>query len=407
MKKLNSEKRNQYRNLVTAFGSPLYVYEAETIENQIKKLNKAFSEFDHRLLYAAKALGNQNILKLVKKAGCGLDAVSIHEVELGLRAGFKPEEILFTPSNVPFAEIEKAKNLGVHINIDSLSALRKFGQAFGSTYPVFVRINPHILAGGNPKIQTGHIDSKFGISIFQLNEIEAIVKAFSIDVEGLHVHTGSEFLDPGVFLQGAQILFQAVKSFPNIRFIDFGSGFKVAYKEGDVVTPIEDLGQQLAKAIKEFQENIRHKIQIWFEPGKFLVSEAGIFLCTVTTLKRTPSSVFLGVDTGLNHLIRPMMYDAYHEIENLDREGPDDHVYNVAGFICETDTLGYNRALPESMEGDVLAIRNAGAYGFSMASNYNARLRPAEVLILDGEARLIRKREELEDLLKNQLELEI
>jgi diaminopimelate decarboxylase len=406
MKKLSSEKRNLLKRLVAEFGSPLYVYEAETIESQVKKLNKAFSNFDHRLLYAAKALGNQAILKLARKAGCGLDAVSIQEVELGLKAGFAPDQILFTPSNVPFSEIEKARELEIHINIDSLSALRKYGQAFGGSHPVFVRINPHILAGGNPKIQTGHIDSKFGISIFQVAEIEAIVKAFQIKVEGLHVHTGSEFLDPGVFLQGAKILFQAANSFPDIRYIDFGSGFKVAYKEGDVVTPIEELGNQLAEAISDFQEKRREKVQIWFEPGKFLVSESGILLCTITTIKRTPSSVFLGVDTGLNHLIRPMMYDAYHEIENIDRQGPADHVYNIAGLICETDTLGYNRAFPESQEGDVLAIRNAGAYGFSMASNYNSRLRPAEILLVKGQAKLIRKREELQDLLANQIELE-
>ena len=407
MKKTKLEKRKLYQDLISTFGSPLYVYDAQLIEKQIKRLNSAFSGFDHKLHYAAKALNNQAILKLVKSHGCGLDAVSIQEVELGLLAGFPKEEILFTPSNTSFSEIEKAAELGVHINIDSLSALRKFGQSKGGGFPVFIRINPHILAGGNPKIQTGHIDSKFGISIFQLAEIEAIVKAFGIDVEGLHVHTGSEFLDAGVFLQGAQILFQAAKSFPELRYIDFGSGFKVAYKEDDVVTPIEELGRQLSEAIAEFQKTRTEAIQVWFEPGKFIVSESGTLLCTVTTLKRTPSSVFLGVDSGLNHLVRPMMYDAYHEIENISRTGPADHVYNVVGYICETDTLGYSRALPESQEGDILAIHNAGAYGFSMSSQYNSRLRPAEVLILKGKPVLIRERETLADLLRGQVDIEI
>jgi diaminopimelate decarboxylase len=405
MKKIKAEKRQVLNDLVTQFGSPLYVYDAQIIEKQIKRLKTAFSGFDHKLHYAAKSLNNQAILKLVKNLGCGLDAVSIQEVELGLLAGYQKEEILFTPSNVAFSEIEKAVELGVHVNIDSLSALRKFGQTKGGSFPVFIRINPHILAGGNPKIQTGHIDSKFGISIFQLTEIEAIVKAFGIHVEGLHVHTGSEFLDAGVFLQGAQILFQAAKSFPELRYIDFGSGFKVAYKEDDVVTPIEELGKQLAEAIGEFQKTRTQPIQVWFEPGKFIVSESGTLLCTVTTLKRTPSSVFLGVDSGLNHLIRPMMYDAYHEIENISRTEPSDHVYNVVGYICETDTLGYNRALPESNEGDILAIHNAGAYGFSMASQYNSRLRPAEVLILKGKPILIRNRETIEDLLRGQIDV--
>jgi diaminopimelate decarboxylase len=407
MKKTKEDRREEYKKLVELYGSPLYVYDSILIENQVNKLKSAFSGFDCKLHYAAKALNNQAILKLVREFGCGLDAVSIHEVELALLAGFPKEEILFTPSNAPFSEIEKAVELGIHINIDSLSALRKFGQTFGSGFPVFIRINPHILAGGNPKIQTGHIDSKFGISIFQLSEIEAIVKAFEIQVEGLHVHTGSEFLDAGVFLQGAQILFQAAKSFPDLKYIDFGSGFKVAYSESDVVTPVEELGRQLSLAIHEFIKTRNQPIQVWFEPGKFLVSESGTLLCTINTLKRTPSSVFLGVDTGLNHLIRPMMYDAYHEIENISRTGPADHVYNVVGYICETDTLGYSRALPESFEDDVLAIHNAGAYGFSMASNYNSRLRPAEVLLYKGKPHLIRQRDVLEDLLRGQVDFNI
>lgn len=405
MKNTPIEKREKLFQLLSKYGSPLYVYDGDAIERQISALNQAFSAFDHRILYAAKALGNQAILKLIHKSGCGLDAVSIFEAELGLMAGFEPEAILFTPSNAPFGELEKAVEMGIHLNIDSLSALRKFGQRFGSSYPVFIRINPHILAGGNPKIQTGHIDSKFGISIFQLKEIEAVVRAFQIQVEGLHIHTGSEFVDPYVFLQGARILFDVAASFPALKYIDFGSGFKVAYQEGDPVTPIAELGQLLAQEIEEFLKIRGSAVQIWFEPGKFLVSEAGCLLCSVTTHKQTPSSSFLGVDSGLNHLLRPMMYDAYHSIENISKSGPADHVYNVVGYICETDTLGYQRFLPETHEGDVLCIHNAGAYGFSMASQYNGRPRPAEVLIWKGEERLIRRRETLDDLLSTQIDL--
>lgn len=398
------EKRERLLQIMAEYGSPLYVYDGDLIMQQITTLKKAFSSFDHRILYAAKALGNQAILKLIQQSGCGLDAVSIFEAELGLMAGFEPDDILFTPSNAPFEELSRAVDMGIHLNIDSLSALRKFGQRFGSSYPVFIRINPHILAGGNPKIQTGHIDSKFGISIFQLKEIEAVVQAFQIQVDGLHIHTGSEFVDPHVFLQGARILFDVAASFPALKFIDFGSGFKVAYQEGDPVTPIAELGQLLAQEIENFLKVRRSAVQIWFEPGKFLVSEAGCLLCTVTTHKQTPSSSFLGVDSGLNHLLRPMMYDAYHSIENISKSGPADHVYNVVGYICETDTLGYQRFLPETQEGDVLCIHNAGAYGFSMASQYNGRPRPAEVLIWKGEGRLIRRREVLDDLLATQID---
>lgn len=407
MQPIPESQRQQFLQLIKTYGSPLYVYDGEVIARQVKKLQQAFSGFDHRLHYAVKALSNQAILKLVRKLGCGLDAVSIQEVQLGLLAGFQSDDILFTPSNADFDEIVKAVDLGVSVNLDSLSALEKFGRKYGGNYPIFVRINPHILAGGNPKIQTGHIDSKFGISIFQLSEIEDLVWKYGIRVEGLHVHTGSEFLDPGVFLQGAQILFKAAASFPDVRFVDFGSGFKVEYQEGDVVTPVNELGRQLAEAIAAFQKDRKQPIQVWFEPGKYMVSEAGYLLTTVTTLKQTPSSAFLGVDTGLNHLIRPMMYDAYHEIENISTNDPKEHVYNVVGYICETDTLGYQRAMPETKEGDILAIHNAGAYGFSMASNYNGRLRPAEILLWNGKANLIRKRDDLQQQLANQLDVEI
>lgn len=405
---LDTKTTRLYCELANRFGTPLYVYDGAVIESQVARLKHAFSGFQHKIHYAAKALTNQNILKLIRHLGCGLDAVSIGELQLGLLAGYPAADILFTPSNAPFSEIEEAALLGVHINLDSISALEKFGQKFGGSYPVFVRINPHILAGGNPKIQTGHIDSKFGISIFQLNEIQEIVSRYGIWVEGLHVHTGSEFLDADVFLQGARILFEAARHFPKLRYVDFGSGFKVAYHQADIVTPIENLGNQLAKAVAGFQTQLGRPVEIWFEPGKFLVSDAGTLLTTVTTVKRTPSSTFLGVDTGLNHLIRPMMYDAYHSIENISKSADSEqYIYNVAGNICETDTIGYNRSLPLTDEGDVLAIRNAGAYGFSMASQYNSRFRPAEVLIWNGQPHLIRQRENIDDLLRNQKQADL
>lgn len=400
---LNSIQRSQYIDLVNQYKTPLYVYEGDLIISQIRRLKSAFSGFDHQLLFAAKALDNQTILRLIKREGLGLDAVSINEVELGLLAGFEPCDILFTPSNPSFEDIAKAVQFGVHITLESISALKKFGNRYGGGYPVFIRINPHILAGGNPKIQTGHIDSKFGISIFQIAEILELVNEFGIQVEGLHVHTGSEFLDSGVFLQGAELLFQAATHFPEIRFIDFGSGFKIKNRSDDAETPIEELGRKIALAVGEFNKSRPQPVQIWFEPGKYLVMQSGTLLTRVTTVKKSPTSVFLGVDTGLSHLIRPMFYDAYHPIENISREEAPDHIYSVVGNICETDTLGYNRQLPETSEEDVLAIRNAGAYGFTMASQYNGRFRPAEVLILGGKAHLIRKRETLDDLLKNQI----
>lgn len=350
---------------------------------------------------------NLAIIRLVKKLGTGLDTVSIEEVELGLRAGFKPEEILFTPNMVPFSEIERAASLGVHINIDSIPMLEHFGHAFGGRLPIFLRINPHIMAGGNERISTGHIDSKFGISIHQMRHVERIVASHGMHIHGLHMHTGSDILDADVFLRGAELLLETATLFPELRYLDLGSGFKVAYKEGDITTDIEDLGKRITERIKQFNSDREHPVELWFEPGKFLVSEAGTLLVRVTLLKQTTATVFAGVDSGLNHLIRPMMYGSYHHIENVSEPHGTPHIYTVVGNICETDTFGWDRKIAEIKEGHLLAIRNAGAYGHSMASNYNSRLRPPEILIHEGKAQLIRRRETIEDLLATQVDPEL
>ncbi len=410
----NHEKRMNPSNLIPGinledlaneYGTPLYVYHAEKILEQYEAIKKSFEGVDLRIMYAAKALTNINILKLLRNAGSGLDAVSLEEVYLALKAGFQPHDILFTPNSVGFSEIVEAVDLGVRINIDNLSILEQFGKKYGNSVPVCARLNPHITAGGNAKIQTGHIDSKFGISILQLNQLKAVVDQYHIHIAGLHVHTGSDFLNADVFLQGAQIVFDAAVDFPDLEFIDFGSGFKVSYKEGDVVTDIKELGKKMTKVFKEFCKKYGRKLQIWFEPGKFLVSEAGFLLAKVNVVKITPVSVFVGLNTGLNHLIRPMMYEAYHDIVNISNPHGHKRIYNVVGYICETDTFGFDRKLNEVRVGDILAIKNAGAYGFSMSSNYNSRPRPAEVLIQNGKAHLIRKSETLEDLLQTQIDL--
>ena len=385
------------------FGTPVYVYDAEKIRSQYNKLDQAFSGFPHHLHYALKANSNLNILKLLRKEGAGLDAVSLQEVELGLAAGYPPEEILFTPNSVSFSEIRQAVEMGIRINIDNLSILEQFGNEFGGEYPVCIRVNPHIYAGGNAKISVGHIDSKFGISVFQMRHVLRIVKSFGLNIEGLHMHTGSDILDTDVFLQAAEVLFNAAHDFPNLKYLDFGSGFKVRYKPDDNCTDVEALGQKLEARLKTFYEEYGREIEIWFEPGKFFISEAGHFLVKVNTIKQTVSSVFVGVNSGLNHLIRPMLYDAYHHILNVSNPDGTPRVYSIVGYICETDTFAYDRQLPEVREGDILSMENAGAYSFTMASNYNSRLRPAEVLVDGGKAHLIRRRENLDDLLRAQI----
>lgn len=396
-------ENNYLVELAQKYGTPLYVYNADKIAQQIKRLNDAFSGITLKLKYATKALSNVSVLKWVKKNGAGLDVVSIQEAYLGLKAGFDPKDILYTPNGVSIDEIIEAVDLGLTINIDNISILEQFGHRYKSSVPVCIRLNPHIMAGGNTKISTGHIDSKFGISILQMRHLLRVIESNEINVVGLHIHSGSDILDSEAFLRGAEIIFEAAEDFPDLKFIDFGSGFKVAYKPGDVTTDIELLGKELTARFKEFCKTQGKELELWFEPGKFLVSEAGYFLSKVNVIKTTPATVFVGLDTGMNHLMRPMMYDAYHSIENISNPSSTHRVYTVVGYICETDTFGTDRKLSEVREGDIIAIKNAGAYGFSMASNYNSRYRPAEVLVQGGKDYLIRKRESLDDILRNQV----
>ncbi|TNE29027.1 MAG: diaminopimelate decarboxylase [Bacteroidetes bacterium] len=392
--------------LVTEFGSPLFVYDTVVIERQYKRLRQAFNRCATRIHFAGKSLSNVNIWKFIQQLGAGFDAVSIEEVKLALHAGFDPREILFTPNSVGLAEYEEAIRLGVHINVDNLSILEELGAIYGDRVPIGIRINPHILAGGNHKISTGHIDSKFGISVHQMRHLHRIVDHYGLRIDGLHMHTGSEILDVQVFLTGAQILLDLAMDFPHLEYIDFGSGFKVAYKPNDLETDIEELGENMCGIFNEFCENYGRELELIFEPGKFLVSEAGTFLTTSQVIKQTTSTVFVGVDSGLNHFIRPMFYDSYHHIDNLSNPDGKQRIYSVVGYICETDTFAWDRPLPEVRQGDILAFRNAGAYVMSMASNYNSRLLPAEVMYINGEYRLIRRRQELNDLLRDQIEIE-
>lgn len=396
-------KNRDLLNVVNTYGSPVYVYDAETITTQYNRLTNAFKHVKKlRLNYAVKALSNISILQHLKGLGSGLDTVSIQEVQLGLLAGFTPDRIIFTPNGVSLVEIEEVAQMGVQINIDNLSILEQFGTKHPQI-PVCIRVNPHVMAGGNTNISVGHIDSKFGISIHQLPHVIRIVENTGMNINGIHMHTGSDILDIDVFVYATEILFDAAQKFSDLTFIDFGSGFKVPYKPGDIETNIEELGEKLGKRFNAFAKAYGKPLTLTFEPGKFLVSEAGKFLVQVNVVKQTTSTVFAQVDSGFNHLIRPMLYGSQHEIHNISNPKGRERFYSVVGYICETDTFANNRRISEISEGDILAFDNAGAYCFTMASNYNSRYRPAEVLIKNGEAHLIRKRETFEDLISNQV----
>ncbi len=390
-------------SIANEFGTPLYVYHAEHITAQYKKLTDAFAQTDTRFFYACKALTNIQVLRHIKSIGCNIDCSSINEVKLALHAGFEPGNILYTSNGIHFSEIEEAQGLGVHINIDSLSNLEKFGKKFGHGYPVGIRLRPNIMGGGNLKISTGHDKSKFGIPIDQLDKILALVSTYNLYIRNLHIHTGSDIKDVDVFIKGIEVLFDIIPSFNELDSIDLGGGFKVPYKPGDPETDIPLLATKVKEAFDDHPNPNGRHLQVWFEPGKFLVSEAGYLITTVNVIKETSATTFAGVNSGFNHLIRPMFYEAYHKIENISNPRGPEKKYSVVGNICETDTFAWDRKLNEVREGDHLVFKNAGAYGFEMSSNFNSRFKPAEVLVKDGKAQLIRHRDEFEDLLKNQV----
>lgn len=394
---------DQLVQIAEQFGTPVYVYHAEKIKQQYEKLTAGFAVLDTRIFYACKALTNINILRYIKSIGCNVDCSSINEVKLALHAGFEPNNILYTSNGISFNEIEEAVAAGVHINIDSLSNLEKFGKKYGHSYPVGVRLRPNILAGGNLKISTGHDKSKFGIPVEQIKELEQIVQQYNILIRAMHIHTGSEIKDADVFVKGIEVLFDLIPHFPELEVIDLGGGFKVPYRPEEKDTDIALLGQKLKDAFDAHPLADYKKLQVWFEPGKFLVSECGYLITQVNVLKENGKVDIAGVNSGLNHLIRPMMYDAYHHIKNISNPTAEEKQYMITGYICETDTFATDRSLNEIKEGDYLVFYNAGAYGFEMSSNYNSRYKPAEVLVKDGAFHLIRKREEFDDLLKTQL----
>ncbi len=396
-----------YIDLAKKYGTPLYVYDGSIIRRQVKSLQDAFADVDMRIKYACKANTNLAILRLMRKLGVEIDVVSMGEMQMALLAGYAPEQVTFTPSGVPFEEVREAVEAGAKINVDSLPLLEWFGQNYGDSQPCLIRLKPNVAAGGNAKIMTGHSDSKFGISVLLLDDILSIVERYNLKIIGLHQHTGSDIKEAEAFLQAAEVIFKAAMRFPDLQIIDLGGGFKVSYKPGDTTTDMQKLGAEITRGFQNFCQKYGRELQLWFEPGKYLVSECGQLLVQATVIKEDPARDFVHVDSGLNHLIRPMMYGAYHHILNL--SNPDRAIgnYDVVGYICETDTFATDRELPEVRPGDILAFLNAGAYGFTMSSHYNARYRPAEVLIDEGEARLVRRRDTLDDLLRTQLDLEL
>lgn len=387
------------------FGTPLYVYDLSIIESQYKKLQNAFKSLDnYKVHFASKSLSNISILKFIKNLGLGLDAVSLEEIKTGIKCGFKKHEILYTPNGVNFSEILEAKSLGVKINLDSIESIKEFSNQCPNQ-SISIRINPGIYAGGNDNISVGHSNSKFGIPEEFIKDLIIMDQEDKIKVTGLHIHTGSDIIKNNQFDEGVKKIFSIATKFKRIESIDLGGGIKIPYFTGDTETNLKDYASIIEKEYKKFKNKTGKELKLIFEPGKFLVSDSGYFITKVNYIKKANNNCFAQVNSGFNHFIRPTLYKSYHEVINLSNPNDQKEEYTIVGYICEKDTFAEKRKVSRISKDDILCFKNAGAYGYNMSSNYNSRLKPAEVCIHNNELKKIREEEKLEDLFKNQIDI--
>ncbi len=394
--------REEAESLINEFGSPLYVYDEEILRKRCREVRSMLSYKGFVPNYSAKANSNMALLRIIHEEGFTVDAMSPGEIYTELKAGFKPEEILFVSNNITYEEMELATSLGVHISIDSLMQLRMFGERHRGG-EVAVRLNPGIGDGANDKIITGG-HSKFGITLDKLPKLFEIARDYELHIIGINQHIGSLFFDTDTYVEASLRLLEAARSFKELRFIDFGGGFGIPYRYRHLEErpDLQDIGARLEHLIEEFVSAYGRDITIKVEPGRYIVAECCQLLGTVTSWKESFGEKYIGTDIGFSVLMRPVLYDSYHYIVPYNAEQKEETV-NIVGNICESgDILAKERRLPKLHIGDLIGVRDAGAYGYSMASNYNMRLRPAEVLIdrKKGEKRLIRRRESYDDLLR-------
>lgn len=373
--------------LARNYGTPLYLYDLDIVQTQARTLRQSVTYPTCRFLYAMKANYNRAILETLKAEGFGIDAVSPAEIHLALKLGYSPGEILYTANNSTREELREVSSLGVLCNIDSLSNLRVFAEISPGA-PVCLRVNPEITAGSHKAVQTAGVHVKFGLLPEHLPEALSIAHAARIAIVGLHEHTGSGILDFADYIEGAQKLLALItpEKFPELRFVDFGGGLGIPFRPAESKLDVGRLGSALSRTFGSFCERFGKALELWIEPGKFLVGECGSLLVQVTSVRENRGKLIAGTNSGFNHLIRPVLYGAYHEILNISNPSGEVRTYDVVGNVCESgDYFAEARALPELREGDLLKIRNAGAYGASMASLYNLRPLPAEVAVRGGE----------------------
>lgn len=392
---------SQLIQLAEKYGTPLYVYNGDLITQRYHELHQFIPHPRLKIYYAMKANYNVTILKLLQKEGAGIDAVSPAEVLLALQAGFAPGRILFTANMMTDTEIHQVQKLGILFNIGSLTELERYGRFYPHNN-VCIRFNPDVVAGFHENVRTGGKDTKFGIFLSRLEQVKTIAQKYYLTIVGIHEHTGSGIPETVEMMAGFKNILNIVRKehFPELQFVDFGGGFKVPYRPEEKQVDYAAFGRIVVELFIQTGQEFGRELAMYFEPGRYLVAEAGIFLVTVTTVKTNGKNI-AGTNSGFPQLIRPMFYDAYHHIVNVTHPAGKEKVYDVAGNICETgDYFATNRNLPEIREGDLLAIQNAGAYCYSMGGVYNLRPMPAEVLVLQGQDTLVRKRLSSEELVQ-------
>jgi diaminopimelate decarboxylase len=389
------------------FGTPLYVYNENILRRRCRDLMGLIAYPKFTVNYSPKANGNLELLKIVRSEGLRVDAMSPGEIYVNLMAGYKPEEIFFIGNNVSEDEFIYAIHAGVKISVDSLSQLDMYGR-LNPRGQVAFRVNPGFGAGHHEKVMTAGQRTKFGIEISSIHEVRNIIEKYNLKLIGINQHIGSLFMDGDAYLRSTEAILSVAKQFNDLEFIDLGGGFGIPYQKqaGQTRLDLEDLGLKLTEVIHAWVKDYGKEIEFKIEPGRYIVAESSILLGKVNALKTNYKIKYIGTDMGFNVLIRPAMYDSHHDVEIYRRNGTaslKEEQVRIVGNICETgDIIAKDRNLPEIFEQDILGVLDSGAYGYSMSSNYNNRLRPAEVLIdTAGNPRLIRRRDTMEDLVRN------
>jgi len=394
--------------LAARYGTPLYIYDLDLVRQRARELREAIDYRPLQLLYAIKANPCPALVQALIAEDYGIDAVSPGEIALARRIGVEPAAILYTENNATDAELAEASAAGVLVNCGSLDRLQRLGRSGGKS--ACVRINPDVGAAEHAHTLTAGPLTKFGIHHSQVDEILRIEHETGIEVTGCHMHIGSNILDADVFVAAMRVILDVARRLPHLQFIDFGGGLGVPYRPDDQPIDLMTLGKQAGELMRAFCADYGRELQMRLEPGRYLAAEAGTLYTMVTSVKTRPAydgeaeRCFIGCDTGFNHLLRPCLYGSYHPIGNVTRPMAETRRVDVVGNVCESgDIFARDREIPEPRTGDILAIGCAGAYGMSMASTYNLRPLPAELVVEDGDVRMVRERRSIDDLLDDWL----